>query len=137
MALTSTTVTAATRRWGNQYLAQLTRRETYNKTSLNTIDLNVLETAVRAAQETVRQKIGRVAETYFAVIELIPYMLNAPQEEFPFERMTKLLDDLKPAPVPSQSTSIAKGEEGDRRRIDGDDMKDLIDLQRRGRRGTF
>ncbi len=127
----------AKKRWGNRYLAQLTRRETYNKTTNNTIDEDVLETAVNQAQERVRQKIGQVVEDHWAVIELIPYMLNAPQDEFPFDRMTELLNGLKPAPVPSKSSGVAKGETGDRRRLDGDDMRDLRDTQRRGRRGTF
>lgn len=139
--MNAATLLICQRRWGNVYLAQLSRRDLYDPSTppYDTIDEDVLQQALDAAGRQVRQKIGTVSETHWAVVELLPYFLNCPQEEFGFERMKYVLDSLKMTPVAARTTTLAKGDDNDRRRLDGDDLKDLLDLQKRtrGRRSSF
>lgn len=139
MAIDPTTLLKYQRRWGNTYLAQLTRRDAYDPSTNNTIDEDALETAIDQAKQQVQTKIGPVEDDHWGVIEVVPYFLNAPHEEFPFERMKYTIDNLKKSPTVAASSGLEKDAEGDRRRFDGDDYKDLENTQRntQGRRGTF
>jgi hypothetical protein len=143
MAIDPTVKTLLERRHGVTYLAQLTRKDTYDADTspFDAMDEDVMQVAIDQAQYRVQLKIGPVAETHPTIVELVPYFLNAPIDEFPREGIKELLDDLKKAPnLPSTGAVNANDTtSNNRRRFTGNDFQDLESTQRsiRGRRSNF
>lgn len=142
MALDPATITALELRWGETYLAQLTRRDTYinGDATYGTIDEDVLERAVQQAQQYVQTRIGAVDEDHWAVLDITPYTILPPgQSELAAEQIDRVLRLVKSNPMTTVTTAIAAGEDGDNRRFTGDEYEELVDEQSssRPRRGTF
>lgn len=133
MALLAQTVTDLKNRWSNDALARLTRRETYDSDTapFNTVDEDVLERAVIAAQLYVQQKFGAVAEGHAAVIEAVPFYLYVPggAPDSIVAAHTAALDILRPIAMTAASDSVEAGEDGDARRYTGEDYINDLDTQ--------
>lgn len=145
MAVDATVLTLLKRRHDETYLAQLTRRDDYDKddSTNSTIDEDVLQVAIDQAQHRIQLKIGPVAESHPGVIELVPYFLGCPGEYLSSEDVREYLKELEgkkaPAKGSTNATAASNTTDNNRRRFTGDDYMDLENKQGsiRGRRSKF
>jgi len=129
MALPAATRTKYIQRWGEDNLAQLTQGDNY--VNDQTIDEDVLESTAGRCQLWVQQKIGPVDADHFGVIEIFPFVIRAPGDLSDEEQnlFQATLDRLTPQSAAAQTNAIEKGEDGDKRRYDGEDFLDDLDTQ--------
>ena len=138
MALDPATVTKIERRWGAQYIAQLTLREEY--TNGDSADEDVLEVAVNSAQTFVQERCGPTVadEDNDRVVAIVPYFLLPPGAALKSDILAEWNDvygkmQVKTAAV--VTTAVDADSADSRRRFTGDDYyADLVAGQQRGYR---